>query len=251
METIELKLSLSKEQFDMICCGLKALADSMAAIMADNVADTQPSSNTYIYTNMGEDTNTYKDYKTRVESLITNLATNTKLTTDTTKSTLNTTLTTSSNKNNNNNIINNMSSKEIDNMSGKEISNTNIENSNTCKEDPLPRVNMDYEFYVEDGQQKVREIPIPEGVPTLQEVKNYVMVSGYKMNPQKFYDYYKTKGWKTMGGTSIIGRWKEYVDKWAQNEYKPTGQAQAAPVYTGGKAGMGTVRLFQRGSRRQ
>ena len=233
METIELNLTLDKSQFEAIVSGLKALT----AALSNTCKDT----NTYKETNTPTNTNTSYDYKTRVDTLISTLASNTKLTSNTTKETLNTTLDTPKKENNNNIIINNKSGIEIDDKLGKEIVNTNIENSNTCKEEPLPRVKMDYEFYVEDGQQKVREIPIPEGVPTLQEVKNYVMVSGYKMNPQKFYDYYKTKGWKTMGGTSIIGRWKEYVDKWAQNEYKPTGQAQTAPVYTGGKAGMGTV----------
>ena len=221
METIELKLSLSKEQFDMICSGLKALADSMSAIMADNMADKQPSSNTYIDTNTSKETNTPTntntsyDYKTRVDSLISSLASNTKFTTDTTKSTLNTTLTTT-NKNNNNIIINNMSGKEIDNMSGEEIVNTNIENSNTCKEE--------------------------HDIPTLLDVIGYVNYSGYKMNSQKFYDYYSNNHWKTMGGVSLAGKWRGFVDKWAQNEYKAKGQQpQETTAYTGGKAGMGTV----------
>ena len=224
METIELKLSLSKEQFDMICTGLKALADSMSAIMADNmadkVADKQPSSNTYIDTNTSKETNTPTntntsyDYKTRVDSLISSLASNTKFTTDTTKSTLNTTLTTT-NKNNNNIIINNMSGKEIDNMSGEEIVNTNIENSNTCKEE--------------------------RDIPTLNDVIGYVAYRGYKMNSQKFYDYYSKNHWKTMGGVSIAGKWRGFVDRWAQNEYNAKGQPQETTAYTGGKAGMGTV----------
>ena len=218
METIELKLSLSKEQFDMICSGLKALADSMSAIMADNmadkVADKQPSSNTYIDTNTSKDTDTYKDYKSRVETLITNLASNTKLDSNTTKSTLNTTLTSSSNKNNNNIIINNMSGKEIDNMSGEEIVNTNTENSNTCKEE--------------------------RDIPTLNDVIGYVNYRGYRMNSQKFYDYYSKNHWKTMGGVSIAGKWRGFVDRWAQNEYNAKGQPQATTP-TGKNAGMGTV----------
>lgn len=234
METIELKLSLTGDQFKAIYYGLKALTDIMSAILADNMADKladnvadTPSSNTYIDTNTSKesntckdsntntDTNTYRDYKTRVETLITSLASNTNMnTSNTTKSTLNTTLTTPINKNNNNININNMSSKEIDNMSGKENTNTSIENSNTCKEE--------------------------DDIPTLQDVIRYVNYRGYQMNSQKFFDYYKNNGWKTMGGVSIAGKWRGFVDKWAQNEYKAKGQPQASTP-KGGQAGMGTV----------
>lgn len=209
METIELKLSLSKEQFDMICCGLKALADSMSATMADNmadkVADKQPSSNTYIDTNTSKDTNTPTntntsyDYKSRVDSLITSLASNTRLDTNTNKSTLNTTLATTTNKNNN--IIN-----VVDEKANIVVN----ENTNTC---------------------------IDNGIPSYEDVLAYVNTCKYSMSAQKFYDYYQKTGWKTKNGVSLEGRWKGFVDTWAKAEFaKPQ-----ASIPTGNQAGMGTV----------
>lgn len=204
METIELKLSLSKEQFDMICCGLKALADSMSAIMADNmadkVADTKPSSNTYIDTNTSTDTNTYKDYKTRVDSLITSLASNTKLDTNTNANN-STRMTTASNNKNNNNIIN-----VVDEKANIVVN----ENTNTC---------------------------IDNGIPSYEDVLAYVNTCKYSMSAQKFFDYYQKMGWKTKNGVSLERRWKGFVDTWAKAEF--TKPQAATPK--GNQAGMGTV----------
>lgn len=202
METIELNLMLDKNQFEAIVSGLKALTAAL--------------SNTYIDTNTDKDTDTDKattptnantsyDYKSRVDAIITNLAANTRLDTsprgntssddaNTYKDTLhrgNTTTATANNNNINNNTV------VVDDDDDEEV-NIVVNNANTY---------------------------IDTGIPTLEEITKYVDVRNYRMSPQKFFDYYKRRNWKTKGGVSIVGQWKGFVDNWAKNEFAPKQQA--------------------------
>ena len=209
METIELNLVLDRNQFEQIVNGLKALTAAL--------------SNTYIDTDTNKETNTNKDttptnantsydYKSRVDAIITNLASNTRLDTlprgntssdaNTNRDTLirNNTSSASASNNINNNINNNT-------VDDDEEANIVVNNTNTY---------------------------IDTGIPTLEEITQYVNVHKYRMSAQKFYDYYKRRNWKTRGGVSIVGQWKGFVDNWAKNEFAPKQQPQQA-------GNMGTV----------
>ena len=167
-------------------------------------------SNTYIDTNTCKETTTDKattptnantsyDYKSRVDAIITTLASNTKLdtsprgnTSTANKDTIirgNTTTASAINNNINNNTV----------VDDDEEANIVVNNTNTY---------------------------IDTGIPTLEEITKYVNVHNYKMSPQKFFDYYKQRNWKTKGGVSIVGQWKGFVDNWAKNEFAPKQQTQ-------------------------
>ena len=56
--------------------------------------------------------------------------------------------------------------------------------------------------------------------PTLQEVTDYCQERGNSVNPERFIDFYASKGWKV--GNQPMKDWKACVRTWEQREAKST-----------------------------
>ena len=56
--------------------------------------------------------------------------------------------------------------------------------------------------------------------PTLQEVTDYCQERGNSVNPERFIDFYSSKGWKV--GNQPMKDWKACVRTWEQREEKST-----------------------------
>lgn len=68
-----------------------------------------------------------------------------------------------------------------------------------------------------------KEIPSKEGTkksgftpPTLQEVQEYVSEKGYKIDPERFIDFYQSKGWYV--GKNKMKDWKSAVRNWSRSQ---------------------------------
>lgn len=69
----------------------------------------------------------------------------------------------------------------------------------------------------------LKEIPSKEGTkksgftpPTLQEVQEYVSEKGYKIDPERFIDFYQSKGWYV--GKNKMKDWKSAVRNWSRSQ---------------------------------
>ena len=76
---------------------------------------------------------------------------------------------------------------------------------------------------VEKEIEKEKEIDTPKGVcrfapPTLEEVTAYCRERGNKVDPQKFIDFYESKGW--MIGKNKMKSWQAAVRTWERSEPK-------------------------------
>ena len=56
--------------------------------------------------------------------------------------------------------------------------------------------------------------------PTVDEVSEYCRTSGYVVDPQRFVDFYASKGWKV--GKESMKDWRAAVRNWASRDKKPT-----------------------------
>ena len=80
-----------------------------------------------------------------------------------------------------------------------------------------------HECCVEKEIEKEKEIDTPKGVcrfapPTLEEVTAYCRERGNKVDPQKFIDFYESKGW--MIGKNKMKSWQAAVRTWERREPK-------------------------------
>ena len=66
--------------------------------------------------------------------------------------------------------------------------------------------------------------------PTIAEIKKYVSENSIHINPDKFYLYYKMRGWKDKNGKCITD-WKAALDFWALNE-RSEGKESKAKRYS-------------------
>ena len=65
--------------------------------------------------------------------------------------------------------------------------------------------------------------------PTLEEVSKYIKDEGfYDVNPEKFWNYYESIGWKI--GKNPMKDWKATIRRWEKNSdsNKPNGSRQTA-----------------------
>lgn len=53
-------------------------------------------------------------------------------------------------------------------------------------------------------------------IPSIQEVKDYITLKSYKVDAQRFMNYYTAKGWKL--GNTNIDNWQVLVDNWARQD---------------------------------
>lgn len=75
----------------------------------------------------------------------------------------------------------------------------------------------------DDNDNDLKEIPSKEGTkksgftpPTLQEVQEYVSEKGYKIDPERFIDFYQSKGWYV--GKNKMKDWKSAVRNWSRSQ---------------------------------
>ena len=54
--------------------------------------------------------------------------------------------------------------------------------------------------------------------PTLEEVKAYCKEKGFKSDPEDFFDYYASVGWKV--GNKSMKDWQRTMNRWERNQYK-------------------------------
>lgn len=59
--------------------------------------------------------------------------------------------------------------------------------------------------------------------PTVEEIRGYIIEKGYRVDPERFIDYYESNGW--MVGRSKMKDWKATVRNWERRE---RGDANAA-----------------------
>ena len=53
--------------------------------------------------------------------------------------------------------------------------------------------------------------------PTIEEIKSYCLERKNKVNPQKFFNYYESNGWKV--GKNPMKNWKAAVHTWENSDY--------------------------------
>lgn len=53
--------------------------------------------------------------------------------------------------------------------------------------------------------------------PTIEEVRSYIEEKGYNVDPERFYDFYESNGWKV--GKNPMKDWKATVRTWSKNNY--------------------------------
>ena len=71
--------------------------------------------------------------------------------------------------------------------------------------------------------------------PSLEEISSYCIQNGYTMDPEKFFNYQESKGWKV--GTAPMKDWQSAVDNWEIREKefvkervsKPNGKVSNKP----------------------
>lgn len=57
------------------------------------------------------------------------------------------------------------------------------------------------------------EMDFLSSIPTLDEVKEYITLKDFKVDPERFYNYYDAKGWRL--GNTQIENWKSLINNWA------------------------------------
>ena len=56
--------------------------------------------------------------------------------------------------------------------------------------------------------------------PTIEEVKAYFVEKGFKSDPEHYYDYFESNGWRTSGGRGPMKDWKAAARNWERNDSK-------------------------------
>lgn len=76
----------------------------------------------------------------------------------------------------------------------------------------------------EDEDEEVVEKPVPKprfAKPSIEDVAAYIEEMGYKVDVQKWYDYYSSNGWRV--GRNPMKDWKAAVRTWTRNDYATGG----------------------------
>ena len=64
--------------------------------------------------------------------------------------------------------------------------------------------------------------------PTVEEVEAYINEKGYKVNAQRFVDYYTSKGWTIGRSNSPMKNWQAAVRTWAGNDFDKNNKQQGS-----------------------
>lgn len=54
--------------------------------------------------------------------------------------------------------------------------------------------------------------------PSIEEIKEYCIERNNTIDPEQFFDYYESVGWK-VGGKSSMKDWKACIRTWERNDY--------------------------------
>lgn len=79
-----------------------------------------------------------------------------------------------------------------------------------------PNVNANENVLKEKDNLKVIQKEKRFTKPSVEEIKSYCEESGNNLNPQRFFDFYESKGWKV--GNSPMKDWKAAVRGWCSRE---------------------------------
>lgn len=52
--------------------------------------------------------------------------------------------------------------------------------------------------------------------PTLEEIKAYITEKGYSVDPEKFFNYYESNGWRV--GKNPMKNWRAAINTWTRND---------------------------------
>lgn len=67
--------------------------------------------------------------------------------------------------------------------------------------------------------------------PSLEEIKKVVAARGNKIDPEAFFNFYESKGWKV--GSEPMKSWEAAIVTWEQRERKSSGKGNAVPTSNG------------------
>lgn len=68
--------------------------------------------------------------------------------------------------------------------------------------------------------------------PTVDEVRAYCTENGYHIDPERFVDFYSSKGW--MVGKNKMKDWRAAVRTWSRKEQPTNGTTESEPLWTVG-----------------
>lgn len=68
--------------------------------------------------------------------------------------------------------------------------------------------------------------------PTVDEVRAYCAEKGYPIDPERFVDFYSSKGW--MVGKNKMQDWRAAVRTWSRKEQATNGTTESEPLWTVG-----------------
>ena len=112
--------------------------------------------------------------------------------------------------------------------------NNNEGNANACNRIQSHAIAKEEKATSEPGEEK----KVNEGVkkrqrkfepPTVEEVRQYVQSKGYKVDPQRFIDYYESRGWELSKGRKVkdwqacVRTWDGNSKEWNNEKQKRTG----------------------------
>ena len=92
----------------------------------------------------------------------------------------------------------------------------NQREASSGKPDSAPILCGDSETGGNDAEKKRKRF----AKPSFAEVSEYVAAQGYKVDPERFIDYYESNGWKV--GRNPMKDWKAAVRNWARNDSQPS-----------------------------
>lgn len=94
------------------------------------------------------------------------------------------------------------------------------------KTDANKNVNVNVNENVNDKEKTKREV---FSKPTVEDIDSYCHERNNHVDPQKFYDFYESKGW--MVGKNKMKDWKAAVRTWEKRELKASDYEEILPTY--------------------
>ena len=98
----------------------------------------------------------------------------------------------------------------------KNIKKTSEEHQKNTNQNEKECIKNEEEYMCGDKPQRKNFIP-----PTLEDVSGYCQEKGYRIDPERFIDYYTSNGWKV--GKNKMKDWKSAVRNWARGSKKKDG----------------------------
>lgn len=119
------------------------------------------------------------------------------------------------------NLINSNQSFSNNNQSFQFLSETETRNGNKKQEDIIPpSEDKSSSVGIEEAREKIAPIPPKKFLkPTVDEVREYCLERKNDIDPEKWFDFYQSKGWRV--GSQPMKDWKAAVRTWERrNDYQ-------------------------------